>query len=111
MAYERADCWPFAAFFYMFLHFPLRNWMFGLQFCKVTNFMDHLSIVASVLTMSAIALERWDLPMCQTCLSHFHLCVTPVYEMAFICVKPVYDRSTFVSYLSMTGPSLCHICI
>jgi hypothetical protein len=32
--------------------------MFGVVFCRVTTFMTHLSIVASVLTMAAIAVER-----------------------------------------------------
>ena len=43
-------------------HFSLivapRNWVFGVLFCRLTAFMTHLSIVASVLTMAAIAGER-----------------------------------------------------
>ena len=35
-----------------------RNWIFGVLFCRLTAFMTHLSIVASVLTMAAIAGER-----------------------------------------------------
>ena len=37
-----------------------RDWIFGLVFCRLTAFMTHLSIVASVLTMAAIAGERWS---------------------------------------------------
>ena len=33
--------------------------MFGPLFCRATTFMTHLSIVAAVLTMAAIALERY----------------------------------------------------
>ena len=35
-----------------------RDWAFGSRFCRVTNFMSHLAVVASVLTMGVIALER-----------------------------------------------------
>ena len=35
-----------------------RNWIFGVLFCRLTAFMTHLAIVASVLTMAAIAGER-----------------------------------------------------
>ena len=36
-----------------------RDWVFGPLFCRATTFMTHLSIVAAVLTMAAIALERY----------------------------------------------------
>ena len=39
--------------------FSSRDWVFGAYFCRVTNFMTHMSIVAAVLTMSAIAVERY----------------------------------------------------
>ena len=38
-----------------------RNWVFGVFFCRLTAFMTHLAIVASVLTMAAIAGERRSL--------------------------------------------------
>ena len=40
-------------------HYVARDWVFGALFCRLTSFMTHLSIVASVLTMAAIAMERW----------------------------------------------------
>ena len=40
-------------------HYVARDWVFGALFCRMTSFMTHLSIVASVLTMAAIAMERW----------------------------------------------------
>ena len=40
-------------------HFTFRDWIFGAYFCRVTNFMTHMSIVAGVLTMAAIAMERY----------------------------------------------------
>ena len=36
-----------------------RDWVFGSYFCRVTAFMTHMSIVASVCLMAAIALERY----------------------------------------------------
>ena len=41
------------------LTFTFRNWIFGILFCRLSSFMTHLSIVASVLTMAAIAMERY----------------------------------------------------
>merc|ERR1719270_2665606 len=35
-----------------------KDWSFGAIFCRVTNFMTHMSIVAAVLTIAAIAVER-----------------------------------------------------
>jgi hypothetical protein len=40
------------------IEYNYRDWMFGSYFCRVTNFMTHMSIIASVLTMAAIAMER-----------------------------------------------------
>ena len=37
---------------------PYRDWVFGLVFCKVSSFISHLAIAASVSTMLAIAVER-----------------------------------------------------
>ena len=44
-----------------FLQYNFRDWIFGSYFCRVTNFMTHMSIIASVLTMAAIAMERYSL--------------------------------------------------
>ena len=44
---------------YNSLTFTFRNWIFGILFCRLSSFMTHLSIVASVLTMAAIAMERY----------------------------------------------------
>ena len=35
--------------------------MFGLLFCKVSTFISHLAIAASVTTMLAIAIERFEM--------------------------------------------------
>lgn len=42
-----------------FIYMTQRNWMFGWLFCKITNFISHLAIAASVTTMLAIAFERY----------------------------------------------------
>ena len=39
-------------------HLIVRNWIFGWLFCKISNFISHLAIAASVTTMLAIACER-----------------------------------------------------
>ena len=36
-----------------------RDWVFGDYFCRISNFMTHLSIVAAVCSHSSMAVERY----------------------------------------------------
>ena len=40
-------------------HTLFRDWVFGNNFCRVTNFMTHMSIVAAVCSHSSMAVERY----------------------------------------------------
>jgi len=42
-----------------FIYMTQKNWMFGLIFCKISTFISHLAIAASVTTMLAIAVDRY----------------------------------------------------
>ena len=57
------------------LQYNFRDWIFGSYFCRVTNFMTHMSIIASVLTMAAIAMERYSLHLTLALSMLYQICI------------------------------------
>ena len=40
--------------------FVFRNWIFGSIYCTINNFIAYLSVAASVFTLMAISIDRYD---------------------------------------------------
>ena len=41
------------------------TWEFGWTVCKLTNYLETLSVICSVLNLTALSVERWDISICK----------------------------------------------
>ena len=85
--------------------------MFGGYFCRVTNFMTHMSIVAAVLTMAAIAVERY-MTIAGPRSPHLSFSVTTsmlatIWTVSIILATPTLLYSTTVLYSEDKNGTAC----